>query len=311
MIFRIQFILVFLFINYSFSQSFITLDKDTNEFIENVNYSLFLKGKVVYNGLTENKKVTEIDLKINYDSICLSRIDYETIGFSKQNINSAIFLNKKIIYLDEVVVNSQIKNEIVLGESNRFINRKSNSITKELTYGIVFENNSDANLELKKIAFFVDKIKYRTEYKINFYEFRKSPINIGHQLAEIGNLLFSTKSLFLRPKQKNKIEINLEESNVILDKALIFITIELIANYDENNNEIQTSFENSSKLKFQLSNKANYFAKMAEMPTGKLTEKLININAMINYDFAYGFFRKPNKSDIITPAILLYAKKIN
>lgn len=311
MIFRIQFIVVFLFVNYTFSQSFITLDKDTNEFIENVNYSLFLKGKIVYNGLTENNKVTEIDLKINYDSICFSRIDYETIGFSKQNINSAIFLNKKIIYLDEVVVNSQIKNEIVLGESNRFVNRKSNSLTKELTYGIVFENNFDENLELKKIAFFVDKIKYRTEYKINFYEFRKSPINIGHQLAEIGNLLFSTKSLFLQPNQKNKIEINLEESNIILDKVSIFITIELIANYDENNNEIQPSSENSSKLKFQLSNKANYFAKMAEMPTGKLTEKLININAMINYDFAFGFFRKPNKSDIITPAIVLYAKKIN
>lgn len=309
MIFRIQFITILFFVNNSFSQNFITVDIDTKEFIENVNYSLFLNNIKVYNGITENKKATELNLKIEFDSISLSRVDYETIGFSKQNINSAILLKKKIIYLDEIVIGSKIENEIVLGEENRFVNRRSNSISKGLMYGIVFENNFDTDLLLKKVAFYVDKIKYKTEYKINFYEFRKSPISIGHQYANIGNLLYSTKNLILQPKQKNKIEINIEESNLILNKEPIFITIELIANYDENNNVIETSNEDSSKLKFQLSNKANYFARMMEMPTKKLTEKLININAMINYDFAYGFFRKPDKNDILTPAILLYATK--
>ena len=309
MIFRIQFIAILFFVNHSFSQNFITVDIDTNEFIENVNYSLFLNNIKVYNGITENKKATELNLKIEFDSISLSRVDYETIGFSKQNINSAIFLKKKIIYLDEIVIGSKIENEIVLGEENRFVNRRSNSISKGLMYGIVFENKFDTDLQLKKVAFYVDKIKYKTEYKINFYKFGKSPISIGRQYAEIGNLLYSTKNLILQPNQKNKIEINIEESNLILNKEPIFITIELIANYDENNNVIETSNEDSSKLKFQLSNKANYFARMMEMPTRKLTKKLININATINYDFAYVFFRKPDKKDILTPAILLYATK--
>ncbi len=310
MIYRILFILFF--INSSFGQSFIALDKDTKEFIENVNYTLFLKNKLVFNGITESKKVTEINPKVEYDSISLTRIDYETIGFSKQNIDSAIFLNKKIIYLDEIVVGSEIKNEIILGETNRFINRRSNSITKGLMYGIVLENNFNANLELKRIAFYVNKIKYKTEYKINFYEFRKSPITIGHQYADIGNLIYSTESLFLYPKQKDKIVINIDNGNIIiLNNDPVFITIELIANYDQDNKKIETSFEDSSKIKLQISNKANYFARMMEMTTKKLTEKLININAMINYDFAYRFFRKPDKSDIVTPAIILYAKKVD
>lgn len=310
MIYRILFILFF--INSSFGQSFIALDKDTKEFIENVNYTLFLKNKLVFNGITESKKVTEINPKVEYDSISLTRIDYETIGFSKQNIDSAIFLNKKIIYLDEIVVGSEIKNEIILGETNRFINRRSNSITKGLMYGIVLENNFNANLELKRIAFYVNKIKYKTEYKINFYEFRKSPITIGHQYADIGNLIYSTESLFLYPKQKDKIVINIDNGNIIiLNNDPVFITIELIANYDQDNKKIETSFEDSSKIKLQISNKANYFTRMMEMPTKKLTEKLININAMINYDFAYRFFRKPDKSDIVTPAIILYAKKVD
>ena len=70
-------------INFNYSQGFITIDNDTNEFVEDVNYSLFLKSKKVFNGITENKKITIINNQVDYDSISFSRIDYYTIGFKK------------------------------------------------------------------------------------------------------------------------------------------------------------------------------------------------------------------------------------
>ena len=55
---KIIFPLIFFFyINSLLSQSFITVDNDTNEFIEDVNYSLFFKKKQVFYGKTENKKL--------------------------------------------------------------------------------------------------------------------------------------------------------------------------------------------------------------------------------------------------------------
>jgi hypothetical protein len=45
--------------------------------------------------------------------------------------------------------------------------------------------------------------------------------------------------------------------------------------------------------------------------TSKLTEKMININAMLNNDYFNTFFSKPNKSSIVTPTILLYARKLD
>lgn len=39
----------------------------------------------------------------------------------------------------------------------------------------------------------------------------------------------------------------------------------------------------------------------------KMNDDFININAMINHDFAYIFFKKPPKSELVAPAIILYA----
>ena len=44
---------------------------------------------------------------------------------------------------------------------------------------------------------------------------------------------------------------------------------------------------------------------MADYYSGELTKELLNINLRIKYDFAFQLFKKPHKSILIAPAILL------
>lgn len=308
MISKLKFIFLILYLNTAFSQSFIPLDEETLEFIEDVDYHLYSNNIRIFSGLCDNDKITNLP-SISFDSISFNKINYKQLGFKRDNITNTILLSKNLIEIDEVVIISSKKEDIILGEKNRFINRMSNSISKEILYGITFQNSLNFNLNIDKLVYFVDKIKFKTAYRINIFDYNQVPINLGHQYAEIGKLLYSTDTLYLEPKQKGKVEIKIKENETISKGNSVFITLELIAYYDIDNNIIQPSLEDFSKIKFQLSNKTNYYAKRIDLTNGKLTENLININAMINYDFANKFFSKPHKSSIVTPAILLYTKK--
>lgn len=144
-------LLVLLYVNPAFSQMFITVDADTQEFIESVDYSLFKNKQVVNKGITLNDTATII---IDFDSISFSRIDYNAVGFAKGNIDSIIWLSKKIIYLDELVVSSERKKQNFLGETNRFVKRTSGPLSNNLSYGTIFKNNFEEKQSLDKITFF-------------------------------------------------------------------------------------------------------------------------------------------------------------
>jgi len=307
---KIIFTLISIFyINSSLGQVFITVDNDTNEFIEDVNYSLFLNKKQVFSGITENKKMTQIDNNIEYDSIALSRIDYNALGLQKKNIDSIIYLTKKIIYLEEVVVDSKKDNYVLLGETNRFVKKQSRPIAKDTYFGLVHKNASNKKIEIKKIVFFTEKIYYKTAYKINFYEVNETlPIN-GNQYAEIGNLISSTDTLYIDKKGNSKNEINIDSKIFLYPYKPLFVSIQLINYFDESNNKVNPTNEYKTKLKFQLSDRTNFYSKTIDVISKDMSHNLININLMINYDFAYQFFIKPHKSILVSPAIILYAKE--
>lgn len=310
MLSKFKHLVLLLFFNATFCQDLIPIDTDTFEFIEDVNYSLFSNKVPVFSAICNNDKVTTLPVNVTFDSLSFSKIDYQTMGLKKEHLSKTVLLTKNVFTLDEIVVSTSKKQDIILGEENRFLKKKSNSITKEVTYGIAIKNQSNFDLEINKILFYVDKVKYKTAYKINFYEYNQIPISIGHQYAEIGKIIFSTDVLYLSAKQNNAVEISLKENEIFLKEASVFVTLELISYFDENNKIVLPSFEDSTKLKFQFSSLTNYYAKMADSTTGELTSKLININAMINYDFAYSFFKKPHKSSLVAPVILLYAQKL-
>jgi len=287
-----------------------TLDNDTNEFIEDVNYSLFLNKKQVFKDITQNKKITIINNNIEFDSIVFSRTDYFTLGLNKKNIDSIILLTKKIVYLNEVVISSKKKNLIQIGENNRFVKKQSRPITNELIFGVTLKNEKDRNLHINKLVFFTEKIYHKTKYKINLFEVAETIPNRGNQYAEIGNLIYSTDTLLIEKNNNNKEEVEINSEYIIKPNKSLFITIELLNYIDEKNNVIYPVKEELTKLKFQLSNKTNYYSKTINYLTKEMSSKLMNINLMINYDFANKFFLKPHKSILVSPSIILYTEEI-
>lgn len=308
---KIKYIIVFFFfVKTSFCQVFIPLDNDTNEFIESVNYSLFLKSKKVFSGVTENKKVTSIHHEIEYDSISLSRVDYEALGLQKKNIDSIVYLTKKIIYLNEVVLSSKKDNDVLLGETNRFVKKQSRPITEELIYGIIHRNELNKKIEIDYVSFFTEKIFYKTAYKIKFYEVNETAPTNGNQFAELGDLIYSTDTLFIDKKNKNKVEVEIDAELFIKPANSIFVSIQLLNYLAENNGIVIPPKDNLTKLKFQLSTKTNYYSKTIDLVSKVMSTAFLNINLMINYDFANKFYLKPHKSILVSPAIVLYGKYV-
>ena len=302
--------LLWLVSNLSFGQVFVPVDADTFEIVEDVNYALYNNKQVVYKGITVPDKLTVIKEDVAFDSISLSRIDYQTLGLVKSRIDSMVLLSKKIIYLDEVVIGAKDEKEIIIGETNRFIKRHARTLSKDLDYGLVFSNGSPQKLKLNKVAFYVNKVKLKTAYRINFCEVSEIPINEGHQRMEPGEVIYATDTLYLNPKDKNKVEVVLPAEFYLAATKKMFVWIQLLGYYDAAGKEIVPEADKLTRLKFQVSDKTNYYSRMYDSTLKQPTLDIINRNLMLNYDFATLFFTTPHKSELVAPAIVLYAHKV-
>jgi hypothetical protein len=67
---QLCYLLFFLFVPLAcFAQVFITVDKDTHEFVENVSYTLFNQKKAVRSAVTFPDKVNVIGADVVFDSL--------------------------------------------------------------------------------------------------------------------------------------------------------------------------------------------------------------------------------------------------
>ncbi|MCX6171849.1 MAG: hypothetical protein NT048_03305 [Flavobacterium sp.] len=298
-------------ITYSQNQKFIPVDEETLEFIGEVKYTLHLNKKPIFTSLTSKDTITKLPSNIVFDSISFSKFNYKQTGLKKENLNEVVLLDKTVYELEEVVVVGSEQKEISIGEKARFLKSSSHSISENVDYGLHFREDELKNMQINKLIFFVEKIKYKTTYKIKFYSAQEIGNELTHQTLQLKEVLFESPVLSIEQGTKNKIEIDLEKYNIDLTNKDVFICIQLENYYDEDNNLIKPVFKEKTKLKFQLSKKLNYFAKMSDTYTNELTNDLININSTINYDFANHFFKKPHRSILVAPAILLKAVNKN
>lgn len=303
--------ILFSILSFSQNNKIITIDDETLELIDEVKYTLFLNNKGIYTNLTSKDTITFLPYNVIFDSISFHKINYKEYGIRKDSLKEVILLSKVIYELDEVVVVNSIQKEKFIGEKSRFIKKRSNIITENIDYGIIFRKNEFNNMEVKKLLFYVEKVKLKTTYKLKFFEAEEIGNPVITQTIKIGKLFFESPILTLEQGTKDKIEIDLNDYNIDFNNKNIFITIELQNYFDENNTIINPENKNKTKLKYQISNKTNYYSKMADYYTNEPTIDLFNINQMINYDFATKFFKKPHKSILIAPAILLVAKSSN
>ncbi len=296
------------YFNLGFCQDLIVLDNETLEFVEDVNFSLYQNKSKIYSGICSNSSKTTLPIEIAFDSISFSKVNYRTQGFSKSDLQEVVFLTKMVFSLDEVVITSSKNNEILLGEKNRFVKKMSNGMTRETSNGLVFKNSYESDIQIDKVVFYIEKATYKTLYKIKFFEFNQDLFNEGFQYANLGSLIYETDSLTIEPNQKGKVEVILQ-GKIQLSTKPIFVSLQLIDYVDETGS-IAIDLKNTTKVKHQLSNLTNYFAKRADLFSGILEEKMTNINAVIKYDFAVQYFKKPHKSILVAPAVLLSVSKL-
>jgi hypothetical protein len=171
--------------------------------------------------------------------------------------------------------------------------------------------NDLEGMEIKSINFFVEKVKYKTAYKIKFYAAHETGNFITKQDLAIDELLFESPILTLEEGTKIKVDINLEDYNITITNKDIFVCLELQGYYDDNNTSFQPETKDATRLKFQLSKLTNYYSRMYDLNTKQPTDNIINRNTMINRDFAFMFFKKPHKSELVAPAIIINATKTN
>src|SRR5690606_39415348 len=80
------------------------------------------------------------------------------------------------------------KDEIILGEKNRFIKRINRPFDEkdDVTYGIVFRNELKEKMQIDKVAFYINKVVYKTAYKIAFYEVKDRKSVVKGKIVEKG-----------------------------------------------------------------------------------------------------------------------------
>jgi hypothetical protein len=301
--------LLFLISGAALGQAFVPVDNDTFEIVENVDYALYKQKKLVFHGISRPDTLTFVDEKMVFDSIAFSRVDYESKGFLRKQWDSVVF-SKKTIYLDEVVIGGKEEKEIILGETNRFVKRRSRPFNKELIYGSVFLNGSPQKLQLGKMAIYVDKVKFKTAYRINFTEVNETISDESHVFAAPGEVLYATDTLYLNPKDKGRVAVELPHDFYLPATKKMFVWVQLLDYYGESGAVVTPEEDKLTKLKFQLSEKANFYCKMQDLHTKEISKELININKWVTYDYAVLFFTTPHRSDLVAPAIVFYAHRV-
>jgi len=297
-------------ITFAQTQKCVPIDEDVYEFISEVNYTLYFNKKAMFSSATSKDTITCLPTNVIWDSIAFSKANYKQTGFKKVNLKEILLLSKVVNELDEIIISNTKPKEIQIGEKSRFIKRYSHSILKDTSSGLLFRLEELNNNEVKKLEFYVEKVKHKTTYKVKFFAAQELGNIMTLQTLKINELLFESPILTLDVGMKNRIDVNLEPYDITFDNKNVFVCLELQDYYDENNNVIQVEKKEATKLKFQLSNRIDYYGKTIDLNTQKLSDELINLNAMINKDFAYMFFKKPHKSNLIAPAIVLYATAI-
>ncbi len=306
--FETLFLLLVFLITYSgsFGQKFAPFEDDVMDFIPEVSYDLFLKKQLLQTGLTSKDTITILDTGVVFDSIHFRKAGFRSKGFLKDSLSDVVFLQKEVFELDEVVIETVAKKEVFLGEKSRFVKKRSNPFETEPTAGIVFFREEFEDIDVSRLSFFVEKVQYKTQYKIKFFECDIQGSIFTNQTFKLRDLFFETPILTIDRSTKNEVSIDLKQLDFPKPKTNVFVVVELVSYEDEKGLALEPEPNKQTKLKYQLSKKMNYFAQMFNRTTNALTPFHINVNAMIRRDFNSMFKETPHRSILVAPAIALY-----
>jgi hypothetical protein len=299
-----HFLLFLLFVQSVFGQQFVPVDDETLEFIPDVNYHLYAGHKEVLLKACENDRPTEVSASTQYDSIVFEKYGYKHRTIVKDSIKpeQVVLLVPEVFSLEEMVLTRQPK-EISLGEKNRFFRRQNHPMIDHLDYALWIENPYGKAIKSNAFRFFVEKVKYKTAYKVLFYPYEPKHSHLDYYAP--GDALFVSQTAYLLPNQKGVTLLDLKPTGFELPVHGMLASVELVGYFDTDGNPVVPEPDDRTMVKFQFSKQANYFTRTIDFYTREESEGLINMNARVNYDFAFHFFKKPHKSTLIAPAFFL------
>lgn len=299
-------ILVFcLLIQLIYSQKIALIDAETQEFIEEVSYSLMLKEKEIASGKTQIVGATELP-QLDYDFLLLKHSYFEDKKIKKSEITDIVLMQPRPIILDEVFVGSSAKKYQVLGERNKLVNEYPLPLAKSLGWLNLIKNRTDNSMSLDKVGIRFDQVKHETQFKIQFYKVSEQMPNQGHQFLNEPELIFTSEILTIMPKNKKEFESDITTSMILKPGESIGISIVLV-DYLKDGKSIQPKEKEMTKIAKQYSNFNDYYGLIQVQGKLEPEPNMMNFNFAIRYDFAYHFFKKPSKQILNAPAVVVYA----
>lgn len=298
-------LILLFFVQCGFAQKFVTVDNETLEFIPDAVYHVYSEGKPALSRNCNNDRASEITPVFAFDSIVFEKFGYQNRSIAKDSIKAeqAVTMIPKTVPLDEMVLMRSSKKDTLLGEKNKLFRRRNRPIEDHFCYGLWLANPYGKEIYPKSFRFLTDKVKYKTAYKVQFYKCDRKQSPYEYHFP--GYTLFTSEILYLLPDDKGMITYDLSPTGFVLPVEGILVSVELIGYTDEDGNPVFPDFEDRTMIKFQFSAQADYFARTCDLYTKIESAGLANINARINHDFAFQFFKKPHKSNLIAPAYFL------
>jgi hypothetical protein len=173
-----------------------------------------------------------IDKNKIHDSIEISHLSYEKIKININQIKDTIFLNNKVIELNEVIVYPRKLNIKQIGLINTKQKRALGNI-KGIEICMFFENQSNEDKKIKSFLLELSE-KKKIESAVRFHIYSKD----NNQFQPHFNLLKTDIILNIAKNSKGVIEFDLDEHNLFLPSGGAFIGIEFLSNLSkEVNNE--------------------------------------------------------------------------
>lgn len=235
------FILFFLNFFWSSSQNLTVLDAKSKKAISFVNYFLYQNEELVKGGYCSEEGIVLVDKNISFDKVKLTCIGYENLEIFKKSIdNDTLLLIPAVYPLNEVVVNSNKKNELVkIGYSES--KRKTKFAAAKGKKMCVFISNPFN--EIKIIHSFLFKIHNANHSKVGFklHLFEKDSLtNMPGK-----ELLKEEIIVILEGKNNKDVEHNVSEYNIDFPANGAFVGVEWVGVLnEENNNFRKNSTEN-------------------------------------------------------------------
>ncbi|MFH6943714.1 hypothetical protein [Flavobacterium sp. FlaQc-50] len=225
-------------------------DRDSSKPISFANINYFKADNIINSNYSNESGLIDIKDTNSFDRIEVSCIGYENKSISMESIKDTIYLTKKIISLDEVVIPK--KKDVLLYGYSKFKKKIGISGAKGMQVCAFVENPSEKEKFIKSFLFKIKRSeKYKTAIRIHFYKKATDKIYPGEEI------LTENIIKYLNGKTKGIVEVDISMYGIELPAEGAFVGVEWLGILDEKTGEFIENKENWSDTSIEYNDAIN------------------------------------------------------